>query len=335
MRRTGPTGTINLPMTRRRDLTTLGYRRIVTLLVYLVIVPGVMLSGVGVLLLVLEKSSYNLLIGILVLSFAGTLVTGVILVWVFLRRERNLSELQADFVSKVSHELRTPLTSIRMFTETLVLRRGDKVSEDRCIEALNRESARLQQLIDRLLDWGRMESGRRVYEVDEHDVAGIIDEAINAFEPTRTARHVEVVVALSPEQPRVWCDKSALVDSLVNLLSNAYKYGGQPRRIDISTRMTDKTVNITVRDNGKGIARREHKRIFEKFYRVDDLLARQQEGSGIGLAIVQHVMRAHRGNVEVDSEPGRGSAFTLVLPRNPPFAGQEREAEAAARQPLA
>jgi two-component system phosphate regulon sensor histidine kinase PhoR len=322
-------------MTRRRDLTTLGYRRIVTLLVYLVIVPGVMLSGVGVLLLVLEKSSYNLLIGILVLSFAGTLVTGVILVWVFLRRERNLSELQADFVSKVSHELRTPLTSIRMFTETLVLRRGDKVAEDRCIEALNRESARLQQLIDRLLDWGRMESGRRVYEVAEHDVAAIVDEAINAFEPTRTARHVEVVRELSPENPRVWCDKSALVDSLVNLLSNAYKYGGQPRKIEVSTRLTEKTVNITVRDNGKGIARREHKRIFEKFYRVDDLLARQQEGSGIGLAIVQHVMRAHRGNVEVDSEPGRGSAFTLVLPRNPPFAGQDREAEAAAREPLA
>ena len=322
-------------MTRRRDLTTLGYRRIVTLLVYLVIVPGVMLSGVGVLLLVLEKSSYNLLIGILVLSFAGTLVTGVILVWVFLRRERNLSELQADFVSKVSHELRTPLTSIRMFTETLVLRRGDKVSEDRCIEALNRESARLQQLIDRLLDWGRMESGRRVYEVAEHDVGGIIDEAINAFEPTRNARHVEVVIALSPEQPRVWCDKSALVDSLVNLLSNAYKYGGQPRRIDISTRMTEKSVHITVRDNGKGIARREHKRIFEKFYRVDDLLARQQEGSGIGLAIVQHVMRAHRGHVEVDSEPGRGSAFTLVLPRHPAFLEQDRAAEAAAREPLA
>ena len=322
-------------MTRRRDLTTLGYRRIVTLLVYLVIVPGVLLSAVGVLLLVLEKSSYNLLIGILVLSFTGTLVTGVILVWVFLRRERNLSELQADFVSKVSHELRTPLTSIRMFTETLVLRRGDKASEDRCIDALNRESARLQQLIDRLLDWGRMESGRRVYELAEHDVGAIIDEAINAFEPTRTRRHVEVVIESLPELPTVWCDRSALVDSLVNLLSNAYKYGGQPRRIEIATRLTEKSVNISVHDNGKDIARREHKRIFEKFYRVDDLLARQQEGSGIGLAIVQHVMRAHRGNVEVDSEPGRGSTFTLVLPRQPPFLGQEREAEAAARQPLA
>jgi two-component system phosphate regulon sensor histidine kinase PhoR len=277
--------------------TRLNYRRIVRLLVYLVIVPGVLLSAVGVLMLALDISSYNLLLGILVLTFTGTLVTGVILVWVFLRRERTLSELQADFVSKVSHELRTPLTSIRMFTETLVLRRGDKTAEDRCIDALNKESARLQRLIDRLLDWGRMESGRRVYELAEQDVASVVDEAVQAFEPTRERRDVDLVVDVAAETPHVWCDKGALVDALVNLLSNAYKYGGQPRRIEISARAAGPTVALTVRDNGKGIARTEHKRIFEKFYRVDDLLARQQEGSGLGLAIVQHVMRAHRGRV--------------------------------------
>jgi two-component system phosphate regulon sensor histidine kinase PhoR len=304
-------------MRKRRDFTTLGYRRIVQLLVWLVILPGGLLSAIGVLLLVLDKGSYNLLIGILVLIFTGTLTTGVILVWVFLRRERDLSELQADFVSKVSHELRTPLTSIRMFTETLARRRGDKAAEDRCIDALNKESTRLQKLIDRLLDWGRMESGRRVYELAEHDVAAIVDEAVNAFEPTRERRNVDLTVDIAEGLPRVYCDKSALVDSLVNLLSNAYKYGGQPREIAISARLLPRDVAITVRDNGKGIARNEHKRIFEKFYRVDDLLARQQEGSGLGLAIVQHVMRAHRGRVEVDSEPGRGSAFTLLLQRNP------------------
>jgi two-component system phosphate regulon sensor histidine kinase PhoR len=301
-----------------RDIITDGYRKIVRLLVYLVIVPGILLSAVGVLLLVLDKGSYNLLIGILVLTFAGTLVTGVILIWVFLRREKTLSELQADFVSKVSHELRTPLTSIRMFTESLVLRRGDKASEDRCIEALNKESARLQHLIDRLLDWGRMESGRRVYELAEHPVSTIVDEAVTAFEPTRDRRHVELAVSADVDVPPVHCDKSAMVDALVNLLSNAYKYGGQPRRIEITTRVNERWIGITVRDNGKGIARTEHKRIFEKFYRVDDLLSRQQEGSGLGLAIVQHVMRAHRGRVEVDSEPGKGSAFTLLLPRRPP-----------------
>ncbi len=302
----------------RRDLTGLGYRRIVLLLVSLVIVPGVLLSAVGVLLLVLDKSSYNLLIGILVLTFTGTLVTGVILVWVFLRRARDLSQLQADFVSKVSHELRTPLTSIRMFTETLTLRRGDRVAEDRCIDALNKESSRLQALIDRLLDWGRMESGRRVYELSAVEVRLIIDEAVTAFEPTRERRAVELSIAVGPDLPLVHCDKSALVDSLVNLLSNAYKYGGQPRRIEISAAAQEGFIAITVRDNGNGIARNEHKRIFEKFYRVDDLLARQQEGSGLGLSIVQHVMRAHRGRVVVDSEPGRGSAFTLLLRREPP-----------------
>ena len=301
----------------RRDLTTLGYRRIIQLLVYLVIVPGVLLSTVGFILLVLGEAQYNVIMGLLVLTFCGTLATGVILVWVFLRRERNLSELQADFVSKVSHELRTPLTSIRMFTETLTLRRGDQASEDRCIEALGKESARLQHLIDRLLDWGRMESGRRVYDLAEHDLGEIVEEAITAFEPTREKRSVELEIDVQPGMPPAMCDRGALVDSLVNLLSNAYKYGGEPRKIGVAVTMIPGTATITVRDNGKGIARKEHKRIFEKFYRVDDLLARQQEGSGLGLSIVRHVVRAHRGRILVDSEPGKGSTFTLMLPLRP------------------
>jgi two-component system phosphate regulon sensor histidine kinase PhoR len=305
------------------------YRRIVQLLVSLVIVPGVLLSAVGVLLLVTGEARINLLLGILVLTFCGTLVTGVILVWVFLRRERNLSELQADFVSKVSHELRTPLTSIRMFTETLRLRRGDVASEDRCIDALNKESERLQRLIDRLLDWGRMEAGRRVYELEEADIGAVVEEALASFEPTRERRQLELTVSVAPGLPRVWCDRPALVDALVNLLANAYKYGGQPRRMEVTAHMHEKGVAVTVRDNGKGIARAEHKRIFEKFYRVDDLLSRQQEGSGLGLAIVQHVMKGHRGKVEVDSEPGQGSAFTLIFPLGAPpeQAVAEREPE--------
>jgi two-component system phosphate regulon sensor histidine kinase PhoR len=302
----------------RRSRPKLGYKRIVRLLVYLVTIPGVLLSAIGVLLFILGDR-YNLLLGVLVLTFCGTLATGVTLVWVFLRREWSLSELQADFVSKVSHELRTPLTSIRMFTETLSMRRGDKATEDKCIDALNKECVRLQHLIDRLLDWGRMESGRRVYELAKHEVTPIIEEAVFAFEPTRDRRHVELELDIEPDLPPVWCDRGALVDCLVNLLSNAYKYGGQPREITISARLAPKTrsVDVTVRDNGKGIAQSEHKRIFDKFYRIDDLLSRQQEGSGLGLSIVQHVMRAHRGKVVVDSEPGKGSAFTLVLPIRP------------------
>jgi two-component system phosphate regulon sensor histidine kinase PhoR len=289
----------------------MGYRRIVQLLVYLGIVPAVLLSAMGVLLLVVGEAQFNLLIGILVLTFAATSVTGVILVWVFLRRERNLSQLQADFVSKVSHELRTPLTSVRMFAETLKIRRGDEATRERCIEAIDRESARLQALIDRLLDWGRMESGMRRYDLAEHDVRAIVDEAVSAFEPTREQREVSLQVDIPAELPRVVCDRGAIVDAVVNLLSNAYKYGGNPPQITISANEARGRVNVTVRDNGPGIALREQTRIFQKFYRIDDKLTRTRDGSGLGLAIVEHVMKGHHGRVRVESAPGQGSAFTL------------------------
>jgi two-component system phosphate regulon sensor histidine kinase PhoR len=294
-----------------------GYRRIVLLLVTLGLVPAGLLSAIGVILLVVGEA-VNLLMGILILTFTGTLVTGTILVWVFLRREKNLSELQSDFVSKVSHELRTPLTSIRMFSETLKLRRGDAATEDRCIEALERESTRLQGLIDRLLAWGRMESGMRVYDLAEHDISEIVEEAIGAFEPTRERRDVEVTTDVPPRLQKLWCDRAALVDALVNLLSNAYKYGGNPKKIEVSARTEKGKTRISVADNGLGIAPREQKRIFWKFYRVDDKLTRKQDGSGLGLSIVQHVARAHRGKVEVESAPGAGSKFTLVIPTERP-----------------
>ncbi len=296
----------------------MGYRRIVLLLVTLGIVPAGLLSAIGVLLLVVGEARFNLLMGILVLTFTGTLATGTILVWVFVRRERNLSELQSDFVSKVSHELRTPLTSIRMFAETLKLRRGDTETEDRCISALDRESARLQALIDRLLAWGRMESGMRVYDLGAHAVGDIVDDAVNAFEPVRARRDVELTLDVPSDLPPLWCDRAAIVDALVNLLSNAYKYGGAQRSISIAAREERSRTRISVRDNGVGIPPREQKRIFLKFYRVDDKLTRKQDGSGLGLAIVQHVVRAHRGKVEVESAPGAGSTFTISLPTQRP-----------------
>lgn len=298
----------------------MGYRRIVLLLLYLGVIPGVLLSAIGVLLLVVGEARFNLLMGILVLTFTGTLVTGVILVWVFVHRERNLSELQADFVSKVSHELRTPLTSIRIFAETLKLRRGDVATEDRCIEALDRESARLQHLIDRLLDWGRMESGMRRYRMEKHSIRAIVDEAVEAFQPTRERDEggVELELDLPEGLPELPCDRGALVDALVNLLSNAYKYGGSPKRIAVRAETDQHKARISVSDNGPGIPRREHKRIFMKFYRVDDKLTRKAEGSGLGLAIVQHVARGHAGQVRVDSTPGEGSTFTIELPLERP-----------------
>jgi two-component system, OmpR family, phosphate regulon sensor histidine kinase PhoR len=308
---------MKVPAPRKPSPFTYGYRRIVLLLVALVIVPSVLLSSIGVLLLVLGEARITLLLGILVLCFTGAVVTGVVLVWVFVRRDAKLSELQADFVSKVSHELRTPLTSIRLFSDTLALRRGNPEVEARCIEALVRESTRLQELIDRLLDWGRMESGRRLYEKKPADLAAVVHDALTTVDQLREQRGVELTVDVPDALPEVVCDRGAIRDALVNLLSNAYKYGGEPPKITVRAEADEREVRFSVTDNGPGIHPREHKRIFEKFYRLDDRLSREREGSGLGLAIVHHVMRAHHGHVGVDSDVGRGSTFQLVLPRRP------------------
>lgn len=301
-----------------RDLTALGYRRIVILLVALVVVPTFLLLAVGIVLLFLGEAKLNLLLGILVMALSGAAVTGVILVWVFVRREASLSRLQADFVSKVSHELRTPLTSIRLFTETLALRRGDVDAERKCIEALARESARLQELIDRLLDWGRMESGRREFRMSWTDANAVVRSALEAFDPVREQRHVQLHAELPEPSPALFADGPALSDAILNLLTNAQKYGGEPPVIQLSVESHKRQVCILVRDNGHGIPLAEHKRIFQKFYRVDDRLSRMREGSGLGLAIVKYVMRAHGGRVDVESQPGKGSVFTLVLPKRTP-----------------
>lgn len=281
----------------------------------LVVVPTFLLLGLGVVLLFLRELNANLLMGILVLALSGAAATGVILVWVFVSREANLSQLQTDFVSKVSHELRTPLTSIRLFSETLALRRGDAEAEDKCIQGLTRESARLQALIDRLLDWGRMESGRREYTMGQTDVYAIVRDAVDAFEPIRERRGAELLVNVPEGLPSIIADRGAVSDAVFNLLTNAWKYGGDSAKITLAVVATPKSVRISVEDNGLGIEPDEHKRIFQKFYRVDDRLSREREGSGLGLAIVKHVMKAHRGRIEVDSAAGKGSTFTLAIPR--------------------
>jgi two-component system phosphate regulon sensor histidine kinase PhoR len=307
-----------------RDPSALGYRRIVSLLVALVVVPTALLLVLGVVLLFIGEAAVNILMGILVLALSGAAVTGVVLVWVFVRREANLSRLQSDFVSKVSHELRTPLTSIRLFAETLALRRGDAATTEKCIEGLSKESTRLQELIDRLLDWGRMESGGREFVLKDTDLRSIMETALEAFEPVRERRHVELSVTLPPEALVVRADRGAMSDALLNLLTNAYKYGGDPPRIEVSFLQSPKDVTVLVRDNGHGIPAAEHTRIFQKFYRLDDRLSREREGSGLGLAIVKHVMKAHRGKVELVSDTGKGSTFSLVLPAVPVGASERR-----------
>lgn len=297
----------------RRNRQRLGYTRIVQLLVYLVIVPTTLILSVGIVLMFIGNI-FNLLFGVLTVSFVLVVVTGVVLVLVFLRREANLSELQADFISKVSHELRTPLTSIRLFVETIGRSRGDTLTEDKCLDALARETDWLTQLIERLLDWGRMEAGRKQFEMTDDTVEAIVEASVDAFTPVRAHNsHLDFSAEVENGLPNVHVDRGAMVDAIGNLLSNAFKYGGSPPVVRLRAVHFQSGVAIEVSDNGDGISRVEHHRIFDKFYRIDDRLSREREGSGLGLAIVKHIVRAHHGRIQLDSAKGKGSTFRIIL----------------------
>lgn len=299
-----------------KNFQRLGYRRIVQLLVYTIIIPTVLMLFLGIVLMAVGEARISLILGILTVTIVSVVGIGVVLVLVFVRREANLSELQADFVSKVSHELRTPLTAIRLFAETMERSKDDPATVDKCLGLLIKESERLTNRIERLLDWGRMEAGRKLYDLRDEDVAGIVSEAVEAFSPLRYG-DIDFTSEVASNLPRVHVDRHALVDAIVNLLSNAKKYGGDPPQVRLRAhhRVDKGEVHIEVTDNGGGIVHTEQDRIFDKFYRIDDRLSREREGSGLGLAIVKHIVRAHGGRILLESNVGHGSTFSIILPQ--------------------
>ena len=258
---------------------------------------------------------YAVLLGL----FYLTLTFGVAYTGRALYREAKLSRLKTDFVSLVSHELRTPLTSIRMFIETLALGRlKDPAQMQEVLQLLTRETERLSTLIERVLDWARIESGRKEYHLEHTEVADLVEAAVAAFRAQRLEGGVELKVEVPSGLPRLRVDRHAVTGALLNLLQNAYKYSGPDKHISLSAQLEGKWLGLSVEDNGMGIAPRERKRIFERFYRVDNLLTRKTEGSGLGLAIAQRTIEAHGGRISVQSELGKGSRFTLQLPVGKP-----------------
>ena len=292
-------------------------RRLVVLVIVFVVTPTLLLLSVGVLVLVFGSATQDYVFGALILGLVLTMIAGIVATLAYIRREANLAKLQTEFVSKVSHDLRTPLTSIRMFVETLQLGRAREPDNyQQCLDVLSRETSRLTTMIDQLLGWARMEAGKRVYKMKPCRVAEVVDAAITAFEAQCIAHPVHLERHVPDQLPGVVVDCSAIVEALLNLLHNAHRYTADEKRIIVRCLETFRpaAVVIQVEDNGPGISKGEHRRIFEKFYRARDPLNRDLQGTGLGLAIVQHIVRGHGGSVSVDSEVGRGSVFKIVLP---------------------
>ena len=290
-------------------------RRVFPLIIGFIFVPAGFMLTVGILILVFGSAAHDYLFGGLILGLVATIVIGTAATLAVLYREARVARLQTDFVNKVSHDLRTPLTSIRMFVETMQMGRlEDPTRRAEALGIIAEETTRLSALINRLLDWARMESGKRRYQMQPVAVSDLLDDALAALEPALFQASAEVSCKVEPGLPRVMADRAAMVDALVNLLHNAHKYTGEQKRIAVTAARVDGSVEIAVADNGPGVAPPDQKRIFEKFCRGKDPLDRPIEGSGLGLAMVKHIVEAHGGKVSVISAPGHGATFTVTLP---------------------
>jgi len=230
-------------------------------------------------------------------------------------RELEVARLQSDFVSALSHEFRSPLASLRQLSELLA--DGRVSSDDRrrqYYEALRRDSERLHRLVEALLDFGRMEAGAREYRFETLDPVALVQNVGREFAQEVAERGYALQLELDGSLPSIRADREALSRALWNLLDNAVKYSPGCKTVWVEATQLDNRVAIRVRDQGLGISPDEQPHIFKKFVRAASADAAGVKGTGLGLAMVHHIVAAHGGKIRVESQPGVGSTFTIVLP---------------------
>jgi signal transduction histidine kinase len=252
--------------------------------------------------------------------WAGYLVAAAITFIGFLAgqalyRQRRLSRLKSDLVAAVSHELKTPLSSMRLLVETLLEDgfRNEQAARE-YLEMIAGENMRLSRLIDNFLTFSRMERNSGKFRFAETTAAEVVEPALLSLRDRLRASDCRINVSIPDALPPLWADRDAVVTVLLNLLDNAFKYTGPDKRIELRASHEDGHVVFHVMDNGIGISPRDQKRIFRRFYRVDQRLARESQGCGLGLSIVEYIVCAHGGAVKVESRPGAGSTFSVLLP---------------------
>jgi len=229
-------------------------------------------------------------------------------------RQVKLNKLKNEFIATVSHELKTPLASIRVLADTLL--EGNYKDQKQAKEYLRlicKENRRLTGLIDNFLTFSRMERNKQAFDMEMISPAVIANDAAEAVQ-TKFKENCKFTVTIEENLPSIIADKDAMVTVLVNLLDNAYKYTNDDKQIELRVYSEDSYICFAVKDNGLGMTRRQIKRIFDRFYQADSSLSRRAEGTGLGLSIVKFIIDAHKGQITVDSKPGKGSKFNIRLP---------------------
>ncbi len=251
---------------------------------------------------------------IAVLVIGGIAVLVFLIAFILLKQVR-LTRLKNDFVAAVSHELKTPMASIRLFVDTLLEGRSRNEHQTReYLELIATENKRLSQLIDNFLTFTRMERGKYSFQFEEIDPAEIAQLAEETVRERYEAAGCILSLDIGNGLPPVMADKDAMVTVLLNLFDNAFKYSGDEKRISMRLLVEGSDMCFRVEDNGIGLSRYHIKKVFDRFYQVDRSLSKNTGGCGLGLSIVNYIVKAHGGSIEIESEQGMGSVFIVRLP---------------------
>lgn len=245
---------------------------------------------------------------------------GVMLFFRDLTAARRLERMRVDFVANVSHELRTPLASLIGFIETLQgPARDDPAARARFLAIMREQAWRMTRLIDDLLSLSRIEFAEHLQPEAEVALGPLVRQMADALAPLAVERGATLALAGTDEPHPVRGDRDELLRLVENLVENALKYGRAGGRVEVSVRARPTEdqppkVELTVRDNGPGIAPEHLPRLTERFYRVDVAESRERGGTGLGLALVKHIVARHRGRLAIESRPGEGAVFRVLLP---------------------
>jgi len=251
---------------------------------------------------------------------AGAAPAAMLLVFHDLTPLHRVEEMRADFVANASHELRTPLAALSGFIDTLLgPAREDAAARERFLGIMKTQASRMARLIDDLLSLSRVELIEHVHPETPVDLVSIVRQVVDGLQTLATDRSVEIALALPDKPVLVPGDRDELTRVFENLIENALKYGASGRRVEVgssaeSAAEGEGEIVVTVRDYGPGIAAEHIPRLTERFYRFDVTQSRAEGGTGLGLALVKHILNRHRGRLAIESEAGKGATFTVLLP---------------------